>query len=88
LTVAKVVACVFLVIVIDIAVGRALQLAAENLASAADASVQTQPMDVAYAPGACPALDKYVHRSMTIDELHDLQERLCPTLSEPQRSGN
>ena len=88
LTVGKVVAWVSLVIVIDVAVGRALQLAAENIASRADTSEQAQPIDIVYARGACPALDRYVNRPMTIDELHDLQDKLCPTLSEPQRTGN
>jgi hypothetical protein len=88
LTAAKVVAWVSLVIVIDVAVGRALQLAAENLASRAVGSEVAQPADVVDARGGCLALDRYVHRNMTIDELHDLQDRLCPTLSEPQRTGN
>ena len=88
LTVGTVVACVCLVIVIDVALGRVLQLAAENIASRADTSEQAQPMDIIYARGTCPALDRYAHGSMTIDELHDLQDKLCPTLSEPQRMGN
>jgi len=88
LIVGKVIACVCLVILIDVALGRALQLAAENIASRADTSEQAQPVDIIYAPGTCPALDRYAHGSMTIDELHDLQDKLCPTLSEPQRTGN
>ena len=54
LLVGKVVACLCLVIVIDVALGRALQLAAENIASRADTSEQAQPMDIVYARGACP----------------------------------
>src|SRR5262249_26721795 len=46
LTVAKVVVWVSLVIVIDVAVGRALQLAAENIATADDASRPAPPMVV------------------------------------------
>jgi len=88
LTVAKVVVWVSLVIVIDVAVGRALQLAAENIATADDASRPAPPMDVVNARSACPALDEYVHRSMTVDELHDLRDQVCPSLSEPQRTGN
>ena len=88
LTVGKVVAWVCLVIVIDVALGRALQLAAENIPNRADTSEQAQPIDIVYARGACPALDRYANRPMTIDELHDLQDQLCPTLSEPQRTGN
>jgi hypothetical protein len=81
-------AWVSLVIVIDVAVGRALQVATENIASRADASEQAPPMAIVYARGACPALDQHVNHTMTIDELHDLQDQLCPTLSEPQREGN
>ena len=71
-------------IVIGVAVGRAVQLAAENVPSRADTSEQAQPGDVVYAPGICSALDRYGNSPMTIDELHDLQDKLCPTLSEPQ----
>jgi hypothetical protein len=85
---AKVVAWVSLVVVIDVTVGRALQLAAANLGSRAASSELAQPVDGVGAPGGCQALDKYVHRSMTIDELHDLQDGLCLTRSEPQRTGN
>jgi hypothetical protein len=89
LTVGKVVAWVSLVILIDVAIGRGRQLAAESISSGADASDQAHPVEIeiVYARGACPALDKYVDHTMTIDELHDLQDRLCPTLSDPQRSG-
>jgi hypothetical protein len=65
-------------LVIEYAAGQALQVAAER----------ASPLDTLYASGTCPALDQYVHRALTIDELHDLQDQLCPTLSEPQRTGN
>jgi hypothetical protein len=77
-----------LVLVIGIAVGRALQLAVENVDSRAELSEQQQFIDTVYSGRPCPALDQYVKRSMTLDELHDLQDQLCPTLSEPQRTGN
>ncbi len=81
-----------LVIVIEVAVGHALQLAAANSIAPADTNVLALPMDLPSAQGTCPALDQYVvdyvHRALTIDELHDLQDQLCPALSEPQRTGN
>jgi hypothetical protein len=77
-----------LVLVIEVGVGQALQLAAEHIISGADANAQASPMDTLYASPTCPALDHHVHRALTIDELHDLQDQLCPTLSEPQRTGN
>ena len=88
LAIGKVVVWVCVVILIEVAVGHALQLAAENTASRADASELAPPMDILYARGFCPALDHYVHRPLTLDELRDLQEQLCPILSEPQRAGN
>jgi hypothetical protein len=86
--IAKVIVSVCLVIVIEVAVAHTLQLAAENTASRADASEMAPPIDILYARRICPALDQYVHRGLTIDELHDLQDQLCPTMSEPQRTGN
>ena len=88
LAVGKVVVWVCLVIVLEVAVGHGLQLAAENTASRADASELAPPMDILDARGTCPALDQYVHRALTRDELRDLQEQPCPILSEPQRTGN
>jgi hypothetical protein len=79
---------VCLIIVIGVASGGALQLAAEYVAGRADMRGQAQPLDTVYAQAGCPPLDRYVNRTMTIDELHDLQDQLCPTLSEPQRTGN
>jgi hypothetical protein len=69
-------------------VGQALQLAAEHIVSRADANAQASPMDTLYASPTCPAPDQHLHRALTIDELHDLQDQLCPMLSEPQRTGN
>jgi hypothetical protein len=61
-----------------------LQFAAEHKFSRADANGQVSPMDHGlYASGICRALDQYAHHALTIDELHDLQDQLCPTLSEP-----
>ncbi len=88
LAVAKVVSWLCLVIVIAVAVGSALQLVAENIATRADANEQAQPVDLVDARRDCPAVNHYVNRGMTIDELHDLQDVLCPTMSEPQRTGN
>jgi hypothetical protein len=88
LAVPKVVVWVCLVLVIEVAVGQALQFAAEHTISRADADEQASPMDTFHAPGTCPVLDQHVHHALTIDELHDLQDQLCPTLSEPQRTGN
>jgi hypothetical protein len=88
LAVGKLVFWVCLVLVVEVGVGQALQLAAEHTVSRADANEQASPTDILYASGTCPALDRYVHYALTIDELHDLQDQLCPTLSEPQRTGN
>ena len=71
------------VIVIDMAVGMTLPIAAENVASRVDASEQAR---VVGPRGECPALNQVVQLGMTIDELHDLQDGLCPTLSEAQRA--
>jgi hypothetical protein len=84
----KVLVWVCLVIAIEVALGYALQLAAENTVSRADANELAPPIDIPYTPGTCPALDRHVHRALTLDELHDLHDQLCPTLSEPQRTGN
>jgi hypothetical protein len=81
------IAWVTLIIIINVALGRVLQLAAENFASRAAASEPAQPIDAEYARGACPVLDRYVHRAISIDELHDLRDQLCPTLSEPRQRG-
>jgi hypothetical protein len=78
----RVVAWVCLIIIIIVAVGRALQVGAETLAARGEASELAQPMQIVYAQGACPALDRYGHRTMTIDELDDLQNQLCPTMSQ------
>ena len=43
-------------------------------------------MDIVYARGTCPALDRYGN-GMTIDELHDLQDKLCPTRSNRNERG-
>jgi hypothetical protein len=88
LAVGKLVVWVCLVFVIEVAIGQALQFATEHTISRADANEQASPMDTLYAAGTCAALDQYVHHDLTIDELHDLQDELCPTLSEPQRTGN
>ena len=58
LAVGKVVVWVCVVVLIEVAVGHALQLAAENTASRADASELAPPMDILYARGFCPALDQ------------------------------
>jgi len=75
-----------LVIVIEIAVAHALQLATESVAARAETVAQTQAFESA--SDSCPALDRYATGMKSIDELHDLRDALCPTLSEPQRSGN
>jgi hypothetical protein len=36
----------------------------------------------------CPALNRYATGGMTIDELQDRKNLLCPTLSDPRRTGN
>jgi hypothetical protein len=79
---------VCLVMVIDVAVGHGMQLVVEKaINQSASASEQAREMDT-YAQGECPRLDEYVDRSMTIDELDDLRDQVCPTLSEPQRAAN
>jgi hypothetical protein len=42
------------------------------------ADAEAQRADVLYARGHCPALDSVVHRAMSIDELKDLKDQLCP----------
>ena len=86
--VGQIVAWVCLIVVIALAVGLALQIAAENTVSRADWSELTEPKDIAYTPGICSALDRHVNRSMTIDELRDLQDQLCSDLSEPRQTGD
>jgi hypothetical protein len=34
-----------------------------------------------FAQRRCPQLDSFVHRSMTLHELHDLEDQLCPMLT-------
>ena len=75
-----------LVIVIELAVAHALQLATQSVAARAEAVVQTQAFESAVK--ACPALDRYATGTQSIDELHDLKDALCPSLSEPERAGN
>ncbi|MBV9578057.1 MAG: hypothetical protein JO057_05655 [Chloroflexi bacterium] len=53
----------------------------------ADGTELTQPMDP-HMPAACSALDRHVNRTLTIDELRDLQGQLCPDLAEQQQSAN
>jgi hypothetical protein len=65
----------------SVVAGRALQLAAQNVAGFPDTSLQAQPVDVVYARAICRALDPYVNHAMTIDERDNLQDQLCPTLS-------
>jgi len=84
----KVVVWICLILVIEVGVGQVLQVAAEHTVRRADANEQAILMDTPYAPASCPAMNQYVHQALTIDELHDLQDQLCPTLSEPQRTGN
>jgi len=84
----KVVVWLCLIIVVEVAVALALQLVAENSASRADVRELAPSPDILSAGSTCPALNEYVHHTMRIDELHDLQDQLCPTLSEPQRTGN
>jgi hypothetical protein len=86
--VGRAVVWVCLVIVIEVTVGHALQVAAESIVSRAVESELASTMDSLGARGTCPALNRYVHGAMTIDDLHDLQDQLCPILSEPQRTGN
>jgi hypothetical protein len=76
------------IVVIALAVGRALQIATENTVSRADGSELTEVMDTGYTRGACSALDRHGNRTLTIDELHDLQDQLCPDLAEPQQSAS
>jgi hypothetical protein len=58
LAVGKLVVWVCLVLVIEVAVGQALQLAAEHIISRADANAQASPMDTLYTSPTCPALDQ------------------------------
>jgi len=88
LRVAKVSAQVCLVVLAGVALALALQVVAVKVASRADASEMARPMDVLYARADCPALDDHPTSGMTLDQLHDLKDQLCPTLSEPQRTGN
>jgi hypothetical protein len=88
MAIGKLVVRVCLVLVFVVAVGQALQFAAEYIISRADANELAPPLDTLYTPGTCPALDQSVHHALTIDELHDLQDQLCVVLSEPQRTGN
>ena len=85
--VGQIVAWVCLIVLIALVVGRALQIATETTVTRADATELTQPIDM-HTRGACSPLDEYVNRTMTIDELRDLQDQLCPDLSEPQQSAN
>jgi hypothetical protein len=87
-TIGRIVAWVSLVIAVDIGIGRSLQLGVENLASHPGASEQTQPMEIEYAREACPALNQYPGHPTSIDQLHDLQDQLCPTQLEPHPAGN
>lgn len=87
LAVWRAIACVCLVIVIGVAVARALQLYAESTVTRAEASEQGEVAAPIYADGACSPLDD-VRRTMTIDELHDLQDELCPLLADPRLTSN
>jgi hypothetical protein len=69
-------------------VGRALQSATENTVTRANGRELTEAMDIGYTRKACSALDRHVTRTMTLDELRDLQDQLCPDLSEPQYGAN
>ena len=86
-TLGQIVAWVCLVVVIALGVGRALQIATVNAVTRADESELILGKGIADTRGPCPALDEYVNRTMTIDELRDLQDRLCPDLSELQNSA-
>jgi hypothetical protein len=54
------------------------QLCATPLAGQSAMELRAEPTDIPYARGRCPQLDSFVHRSMTIDELNDLEDQLCP----------
>ena len=92
LAIGKVLVWVFLVIVIEVAVGHALQPAAEHILSYGHANELPADLDILNEGEACPSLDQYVrnyvHRGLTIDELNDLRNQLCPTLAEPQLTSN
>jgi len=87
-TVGQIVAWVCLIVVIALVVGHALQIATENTVTRADGTELTEGMDIGYTRGTCSALDRHVNRTMTLDELRDLQDQWCPDLSEPQHSAN
>jgi hypothetical protein len=72
-------------------VGRALQITSENTVSRAATGEMTGVINIGNKRGACTALDRHVNRTLTIDELHDLHDQLCPDLAdlaEPQQSAN
>jgi len=77
-----------LVLVIEVAVGHALQLVAANTIVPASAEVLAPAMDTPPSQGTCPALNRHVHRALTVDELHDLQDQLCPATADHPQTGN
>jgi hypothetical protein len=77
-----------LIILIEVVAGRALQLGTEVVVSRVDASEKAWLMEVQSVRGACPTLDQYVQPSTTSYGLNNLQDQVCPVLSDPQRTGN
>jgi hypothetical protein len=74
------VAWVCLIVVVALAVGLTLQIATQTMVTRADGTDLTQHLDT-HTRGACTPLDEYVNRTMTIDELRDLRDQLCPDVS-------
>jgi hypothetical protein len=79
---------VWLVSLVVVAVTMAHTLPLDAVARTSSAEPQTQSVDIVKTEGSCAALNTQGNHRMTIDELHDLQDQLCPTLSDPQRTGN
>ena len=82
LTVGRVAAWMCFVVLVSVAVARALQVAADDmLTKRVERSEQTRLTEIESAPGVCPGLNQHATRMMTIDELHDLKDMLCPATS-------
>ena len=75
-----------LVILIEVAVAHALQLATQSVAARAEVVAHTQAAESG--AESCPTLDRYAQRMTSIDELNDLKDALCPTRSAPQEPGS
>jgi hypothetical protein len=73
---------------VAVAFERSVSVGDEAVASQAQLSEHVQASDTEAADGACAELNRYVNGSMTIDQLHDAQDQLCPALSDSQQDSN